>query len=140
MLFKLYGKWHPRSFGVEAVALSRIYIPLIEKEGKLRAYRKEYPSYVSCTPIKVSTHKSKDARIRDAIQQVAAEGRFYRQVWMREFDIEFIEFPQGRTKDIIYAVSHCINMLRVPLSPEEEAEDEKFESYILSQRSDITGY
>ena len=133
-IFKLYKKWHPRQFGVESVALSKIYIPLIEKEGQLRK------EYVSCTPIKVSTHKSKDARIRDAIQQVAAEGRLYRQVWMREFDIEFIEFPQGRTKDILDAVSHCINMLRVPLSAEEEESDEKFERYILSQRSEITGY
>jgi folylpolyglutamate synthase/dihydropteroate synthase len=133
----MHEKWsgfNLRRFGVEAVALSKVYIPLIEKEGQIRKY------WISCTPVTCSSFKSKESRIRDAIQQVATQGRFYRQQWMREFDEEFIDFPQGRTKDILDAASHCINMLQVPDSVEDIEEGERAEEELDRQRSSVTGY
>jgi hypothetical protein len=133
-LFRLYRKWTPRIFAVESVALSRVFIPLIEAESKLRK------QWISCTPVTVPTHKSKDARIRDTLQQVAAQGRLYRLSHMREFDQEFIEFPQSKTKDILDALSHCIHVLRVPDSFEEEENIGVLEEIELNKRNPITGY
>ncbi len=133
-IFSLYAKWHPRVFGVEAVALSRVYIPLIEKECQLRK------KWISASAIKVSTQKSKDSRIRDAIQQVASQGRLYVQSTMREFYQEFIDFPQGRTKDILDATAHCINLLSIPDSLEDQELYELLEEDFLKGRSEVTGY
>ena len=133
-IFSLYAKWRPRVFGVEAVALSKVYIPLIEKECQLRK------KYINATPVKVSTQKSKDSRIRDAIQQVASQGRLYISSTMREFYQEFVDFPQGRTKDIIDATAHCINLLSIPDSLEEQDLSDQLEEDFLKERSSVTGY
>ena len=133
-LFMTHTKWRPRVFGVEVAALQRIFITIIEKESRIRK------KYISCTPIKVSTNRSKDARIRDIIQPIASEGRLYIRREMMEFVQEYIEFPQGRTKDVLDAFAHCIQLLRTPFSEEEVEAEEEYEELILNQRSAITGY
>lgn len=133
-LYRMYYKWIPRDFGVESVALQRIYLNLIEKEGKLRK------QWMRAKPIKVSTRRSKEVRIRDTIQQVAAQGRLYRQQWMRDFDIEFIDFPQGKFNDILDATAHAIDLLRVPASLAELEEEGRLEEVALDDRSAVTGY
>ena len=59
---------------------------------------------------------------------------------MMEFVQEYIEFPQGRTKDVLDAFAHCIQLLRTPFSEEEVEAEEEYEELILNQRSAITGY
>ncbi len=133
-IFSINAKWHPRDFLVESVALSRLYLPLIEKEGKLRH------KYVSCTPITVSTQRGKDARIRDAIQQVAAEGRLYVQTHHRDFIQQFLDFPQGKFKDVVDAAAMCLTALRTPDSEEDGQEQDRIDEEMIAQRSPITGY
>lgn len=132
-IFELNGKWHPRSFGIESVALSRIYLNLLQKECQIRK------KWVSAVPLKVPTNRSKESRIRDAIQSLAANGRLYIQRHQGSFIEEYMDFPQGRTNDLVDAVSMAISMLRVPLSEEEEDEMDRIDEKILMQRSAITG-
>lgn len=134
-IFEMYDKWSPRKFGVESVALSRIYLNLIDSEARLRKRHR-----LRMEPVKVSTHKSKDARIRDTLQQVAAEGRLYVGAWMSEFIEEFNDFPNGATKDVLDAAVHAINLLTVPDSEEEVGEWQKEEEKMLEMRSRVTGY
>lgn len=133
-IFEMYRKWMPRKFGVESVSLSRIYLNLIEKECKLRK------EWVRAVPIKVSTRKSKDVRIRDTLQQVSAEGRLYVGAWMSDFIEEFNDFPNGATKDVVDAATHAINLLTVPDSQEDVSEWEKEEEKMIEMRSVISGY
>ncbi len=133
-IFATHSKWQPRVFGVEAAALQKIFITVIEKEGRIRK------KYISCLPIKVSTNRSKDARIRDILQPIASEGRMYIRREMMDFIQEYIEFPQGRTKDVLDASAHCIQLLRTPFSEEETKAEEEYEELILNQRSAVTGY
>lgn len=133
-LFLYHAKWRPRIFGVEAAALQKIFITVIEKESRIRK------KYISCTPIKVSTNRSKDARIRDILQPIASEGRMYIRRSDIEFTQEYIDFPQGRTKDILDASAHCIQLLRTPTSEEEALAESEYEEQIIQQRSNVTGY
>jgi len=133
-IFSMHSKWQPRVFGVEAAALQKIFIIVIEKECRIRK------KYISCTPVKVSTNRSKDARIRDILQPIASEGRMFIKRSDIEFTQEFIDFPQGRTKDILDASAYCIQLLRTPQSEEEAQAEEEYEERMLNQRSDVTGY
>ena len=133
-LFKMRDKWHPREFGIESVAFSKLYITVLEKESKLRN------TWFGATPLKVSTQRSKDSRIRDTVQQVATEGRLYVNRNMMDFITEFVDFPQGRTKDILDAFTHCITLMRTPMSVEEEEAEAEYEEMINNARSEITGY
>lgn len=133
-LFDMHSKWQPRVFGVEKAALQKIFIWIIERES--RAKKK----YISCTPINVSTNRSKDARIRDIIQPVAAEGRMYVRKSMIEFVQEFIEFPQGCTKDVLDASAYCLQLLRAPTTQEELEAEAEYEEMMLQQRNPVTGY
>lgn len=133
-IFITSAKWRPRDFLVEAVSLARLYLPLIEREGRIRH------KYISCTPITVSSQRSKDSRIRDALQQVATEGRLYIQTIHRDFTREYLDFPQGMTKDILDALSMCVATLRTPDSDEDIDEYEATDEWMIKQRSEITGY
>lgn len=139
-IFKMYRKWSPRTFLLESVALQKLFIPLLEREARIRRLEGKPYVVINCTPVKVSTQKSKETRIRDSIQSVAAEGRLYVRDDCRDFIEEFIDFPQGRTKDMLDAVSLCLNNLRIPESMEEEAELEQLEEEMLAKRSAVTGY
>ena len=133
-LFKLHGRWLPRIFSVESVAFSRLYVEIISKEAQ------ERKRWVNVTPYKVGTRTSKDARIRDAIQQVAAEGRLYYRQSMADFHEEFVEFPASKTKDILDAVSMCIQTHRVPMTQDEYDEEIRYEELVSETRNRVTGY
>jgi predicted phage terminase large subunit-like protein len=133
-LFSMHSKWRGREFGIESVALSRVYLNLCQLEAQKRKH------WINFTPIKVPTTKSKEIRIRDALQEVAAQGLLYVQSNQREFIEEFLDFPQGATDDIVDAVAMGVMMLRQPASEEEESEEEKREEEILRSRNRITGY
>ncbi len=134
VIYMTHGKWSPRVFGVEKAALQKVFIWIIERENRLRK------KYISCMPVNVSTAKSKEARIRDTIQPIASEGRFYLRKQHFEFLQEYIDFPQGRTKDLLDAVSNGIKLLRLPMSEQEEAEEAEEEEKLIEQRSNVTGY
>ena len=133
--FALHRKWRPREFGIESVALSRVYVNLFQLESQVRKY------WINVVPIKVPTTKSKEIRDRDIIQEVAAQGHLYIQSHQREFMEEYLEFYQpGGTYDLLDAVAMAIPQLRSPSSEEEEREGEEYEEEILRGRSRITGY
>lgn len=133
-IFSMFHRWHPRVFNIESVALSRIYIDLVQKEAKIRN------TWISANPFRVSSRQSKDSRIRDAIQQVAAEGRLYCHPSMRDLQMEFLEFPNGRTKDILDALSMCIQSHNPPVSEEEDRLSKEYDEYVIRSRNRITGY
>jgi hypothetical protein len=133
-IFNMFHHWHPRKFSIESVALSRIYIDLVQKEAKIRN------TWIAAQPFKVSSRQSKDSRIRDAIQQVAAEGRLYCLQSFRDLQQEFIDFPNGKTKDILDALSMCIQTHQPPISEEERKYSEDYDEYVLQSRNKVTGY
>jgi len=133
-IFTMFHRWHPRKFSIESVALSRIYIDLVQKEAQIRN------TWISAHPFKVSSRQSKDSRIRDAIQQVAAEGRLYCLPSYRDLYQEFIEFPNSRTKDLLDALSMCIQIHQPPMTEEERKHSDIYDEYILQSRNKVTGY
>ncbi len=133
-IFSMYQKWKPRAFGIESVVFSKLYIYIFQKEMLRRG------KFLSIVPIKVSSTRSKEARIRDAIQSVAPLGKLFIFPNLHGFVEEFIEFPQSKYKDIMDATAHCINMLRPPMDSEEIKEIEEEEEYIINSRNKITGY
>jgi len=133
-IFTMFHKWHPRKFSIESVALSRIYIDLVQKEAKIRN------TWIAAQPFKVSSRQSKDSRIRDSIQQVAAEGRLYVFPALRDLQQEFIDFPNGKTKDILDALSMCIQTHQPPISEEDRKYADDYDDYILMSRNKVTGY
>lgn len=140
-IFSMYTKWKPRVFGVEKAALQKVFITVIEKEWKIRKLSGLPVPYVACTPVNVSTNRSKDARIRDILQPVASEGRLYiPRTSMIDFTQEFADFPQGRTKDILDALAQCLQLLRTPTSEEEALAEDEYEEQVNQQRSVVTGY
>lgn len=133
-IFSMYQKWRPRILGIESVVFSRLYVYIFEKEMRKRM------QWLNIVPIKVSSIRSKESRIRDALQAVAAQGRLYRSAGMGEFDQEFMEFPQGRYRDILDAATHAVNMLRQPESVENIKEYDELEEEFLRGRNPVTGY
>ncbi len=134
VIFSTHSKWQPRVFGVEKAALQKVFIWVIEKESIIRK------KWLSCTPVNVSTNRSKEARIRDTLQPIAAEGRLYIRHSMLELIEEWMDFPGGRTKDLLDALTMGIVLLRAPNSEEEDLEEREYEEKALDQRSSVTGY
>jgi phage terminase large subunit-like protein len=59
---------------------------------------------------------------------------------MRDFIQEFLDFPQGKYKDILDATAHALQALRTPDTLEEQDDYEKAEERVLAMRSAVTGY
>lgn len=134
VMSEMHAKWQPRQFGVEKAALQRVFIWVIERENRAKG------RYLSCTPISVSGSRNKDSRIRDAIQPVAAEGRMFVRKSMMDFVQEFVDFPQGRNKDILDSTAMCFQMLRAPATEAETEAEREYEELVLQQRNRVTGY
>ncbi len=134
VIFATHSKWSPRIFGVEKAALQKVFIWIIQRECEVRK------KYIACTPVSVSTNRSKEARIRDILQPIAAEGRLYVRKSMLELIEEWVDFPGGRTKDLLDALSMGVQLLRSPNSEEEEKEEAEWEERLLDSRSNVTGY
>jgi hypothetical protein len=134
VIFSTHAKWQPRIFGVEKAALQKVFIWVINRECEIRK------KYIACTPVSVSTNRSKEARIRDTLQPIASEGRLYVRRSMLELIQEWVDFPGGRTKDLLDALAMGVVLLRAPLSDEEREAEEEWEEKVADSRSSVTGY
>jgi hypothetical protein len=129
-----YFKGKVRCVGVEANAMQKILLPLLESE------RRQRDVWVSFTPANAGGDKV--ARIRNIVGRALQKGRIYTAKGQgTEFLEEVKIFPQGKYKmDALDAAEKGISLLTRPLAPEEIYAYEKQEEEFVSGRNPTTGY
>lgn len=105
MMFYLIEKWKPCGVAIEEVLFQRVYKYWLLKEATRRGI------HVPIRPLKTSTKKSKDERIR-GVSHYFAGGMVYILPGMNEFIEEYSTFPLGHTIDILDAFSYGPQMWR----------------------------
>jgi predicted phage terminase large subunit-like protein len=135
-VLRLAQKWQPDlGFAIEDVAFQRVLIDLI---------RRRAPRYGFSTSlfrgVKPLRGKDKESRIRALIGAAFAEGRVYIQAVQTDFIEEYIQFPIGKTVDILDAFAYSALLWRrgeTDVQAEERVENERAR---LELRHPITGY
>jgi hypothetical protein len=125
---------HVRSVGVEANAMQKILLPLLESE------RRQRDVWISFEPANAGGDKV--ARIRSIVGRNLQKGKIY---VVEGQGLEFLEearvFPQAKFKmDALDAAEKSISLLRRPLAPEEELAYRKQEEDFSYGRNPVTGY
>jgi hypothetical protein len=129
-----YLKGSVRTVGVEANAMQKILLPLLESE------RRQRDVWVSFTPANAGGDKV--ARIRSIVGRALQKGRVY---VVDGQGLEFLEevkiFPQGKYRmDALDAAEKAFSMLIRPLAPEETYAYKQQEEEFASGRNTTTGY
>ncbi len=123
-----------RSVGVEANAMQKILLPLLESE------RRQRDVWIHFEPANAGGDKV--ARIRSVIGRLLQKGKIY---VVEGQGFEFLEearvFPQAKFKmDALDAAEKAISLLRRPLAPEEEEAYRKQDEEFSVGRMRTTGY
>ena len=130
MTYALYRKFNPVSCGIEVVGAQKAFFYWIPTRHPDMAIR----------PLKTSTHKSKESRIR-GFAPYAEQGRLY--VHRNQFALleEWEAFPQGRTVDLLDALAYMPQIWAPPEQWDAPAEEDD-ETYVpqMDGRSPLTGY
>lgn len=137
--FDLYARWKPRGLWVETIGNQEYVINLFRREMEKRDMLGK-PQYVNLQRVHSSTKFSKEGRIRDAIQQYGARDGIWYTALCESFLEEYPYFPLSRTKDVLDAVSYGLDLLRRPMTDEEEMEAGETEEEIVGGMDSRTGY
>lgn len=101
-VFRLFQKYRPITVGVETIAYQKTCAWFLKQESFKRQI---------FLPIQeVQDRQHKDARIIDAIRQVAAKGNFYIHRSHHEFMREYLDFPDPERKDVIDATAMAVKI------------------------------
>jgi hypothetical protein len=135
-MLEISGKWGTNKIAVEEVTFSNMYRHFLIKEA---AKQNRALSFVSLKP----GMRDKETRIQGKIPEFRA-GLFYLNEIpaLKKLQQEYIEFPYGRTRDLLDALAYDAEALRRPESPVEYERriDEDRVSRIMGGRDPVTGY
>lgn len=90
-LFEVHDRWSPRVISIESTAFQKSLRYFTEREAQRRGV------YLRIEDSKPSTHKSKEARIRGALQPYFSSGRMFVRASHTHFVEQYLAF--GRTDD-----------------------------------------
>ena len=135
-VLRLAQKWQPDlGFAIEKVAFQRVLIDIIKRRAPRYGFSASLFRGVMPLP-----GKDKDARIRALVGSAFAEGRVYVQSVQTDFIEEYIQFPIGKTKDILDAFAYSALLWRRGETNEQVEERVEREKSRLELRDPITGY
>jgi hypothetical protein len=135
-VFRLAKKWQPDGgFAIEQVVFSKVLVDLVRRRAPRYGF-----SEAMFRGVKPLRGKDKDARIRALIGSAFAEGRVYIQSVQTDFIEEYIQFPIGKTKDILDAFAYSALLWRRGETMEQIEERTEREQERLALRDPITGY
>ena len=135
-LFRLAKKWNPElGVGIEKVLFQRVLLDVARRRAP--AYGLSSSLFRELKPL---PKKDKDARIRTLIGTAFAEGRVYVQSTQTDFIEEYIQFPLGKTKDILDAFAYSALLWVRGQTAAEAAEELDREARVLEARDPVTGY
>lgn len=110
-LFRLNKRWKPTAVAIEEVLFQRVLKYWLLKEATRRGIT------IPIRPLKTSTQRSKDERIR-GVSPYFAGGMVYILKGQTDFIEEYSTFPLGHTVDILDAFSYGPQMWRRKETPE----------------------
>jgi len=135
-VLRLARKWSPDlGFAIEDVLFQRVLIDVIRRRAPRYGFSESL--FRGVKPLR---GKDKDARIRTLIGSAFAEGRVYVQSVQTDFIEEYIQFPIGKTKDILDAFAYSATLWRRGETTEQVEERNERELARLALRDPITGY
>jgi len=135
-VLRLAKKWQPDlGFAIEDVLFQRVLVDVIRRRAPRYGF-----SQSLFRGVKPLRGKAKDARIRTLIGSAFAEGRVYIQSVQTDFIEEYIQFPIGKTKDILDAFAYSATLWRRGETVEQTDERFEREKSRLELRDPITGY
>jgi hypothetical protein len=136
-IFNTWPKYKPRVLGIESVALQSIFGEYIRREARSR---KLTLPIVSVTP---HTHRTKEWRIRSALQPIAENGRLYVHKSLIQFMLEYNKFPSSGSSDLLDAAAYGVRLLRRPhggVDDEEQIRADRQLSRYLRNIHAVAGY
>jgi hypothetical protein len=132
-MFELCDRWGTRSIGVEEVVFAKLYRHWIRRESELRG------KYYQVRPLKPD-RRTKDTRITAKIAP-CKQGLYYvSRVGCDPFVTEYIEYPYGRTRDLLDAWAYGDEMLHRPESPLEHYNRRRSSYDQRFTANPVTGY
>ena len=135
-VLRLARKWQPDlGFAIEDVLFQKVLIDVIKRRAPRFGF-----SQSLFRGVKPLRGKDKEARIRTLVGAAFAEGRVYIQSIQTDFLEEYIQFPIGKTVDILDAFAYSALLWRRGETTEEADERAEREHDRLSLRDPITGY
>lgn len=135
-VLRLAKKWQPDlGFAIEQVLFQKVLIDLVRRRAPRYGFSESL-----FRGVKPLIGKTKDARIRTLIGAAFAEGRVYIQSVQTDFIEEYIQFPIGKTKDILDAFAYSALLWRRGETEAQVEERIEHERDRLALRDPITGY
>jgi hypothetical protein len=134
-IIELCQKWTIDKVGIEEVNFSQVYIPLWTAllAQRQRSVRIEF--------IPVTTkNKDKDYRIREMAAEVKSGLWYFNQEEFGHAEVELLEYPYCRTRDLIDAMAYAPQVLMRPQTTEERHHLRKQQEYTDLGRDRYTGY
>jgi len=107
-LFQVYATYHPVQMAIETAGQQYLLYSHVMDEATRRGIR------LPLTEGTQYTDDAKDARIREAIQPLIAQGRLCVMSHMRALTNELTDFPSGATMDLLDALAGCLSLMPRP--------------------------
>jgi len=104
----------PKACGCEAVAYQEALKNDLEREFALRGLS------TVVEPVRPGGNESKEMRIQ-SFQPIHQRGQFFIRPWMDELILEMRQFPFGKYKDIIDAISYTPKIAYTPMAQEVDS-------------------
>lgn len=140
-IFSVQLRWKPELFILEQENIARSIGSILRDEQVKKGI------YINIEPVVSTTDKLKRARsiqLRFRARQIKTD---HESDWSMDFIEELVQFPKGRYKDQVDALSHIGLILdkMAEVKSKEELDDEEYweefgDSFTFSGRSAITGY
>lgn len=112
--------YHDETWNPIAVGLEKYHI-----EKALSLYMEEEPD-VRIIPVKRNQGESKDLHIRSLIP-LCRDGRLYIKDDMHELRTEFVEYPSGKSNDLLDALADVLRIASFPMQPKPKPERGPFQ-------------
>lgn len=107
----------PKTCGVEAVAYQEALKNDLEREFALQGISTVVEG------VRPGGNESKEMRIQ-SLQPIHQRGQFFIRPWMDELILEMRQFPFGKYKDIIDAISYTPKIAFIPLAQEADSAEQ----------------
>lgn len=107
-IFNVWQLFHPTQIAIESAGQQYLLFSHVLDEAQRRGIR------MPLMEGKQYTEDAKDARIKEAIQPLSAQGRLCFQSHHTLLRDELADFPRGATKDLLDALAGCISLIPKP--------------------------
>lgn len=115
-----YGAERVRKVGIETINWEEI-------EPQIRMFMLKKNKFFICERLLPEGKKSKDLRIRSALEARIANKTVFFKKGMVDLEDELIRFPVGTHDDLIDALAYVVPFMTVPGSPATERDDVEYE-------------